>query len=147
MVATMQAVSSETPVAHARILSMMEPHVHIERLLWDEMSHIKPSVDLGYPTEAHGRIPAFQDIEEEAAFWDTHDFTDFTAESTPVRITFGDAISERLVLRLGRDDLAALARQAKATGTTPTALAETWLTDRLHQDQDQDQEHDVYETG
>lgn len=41
------------------------------------MTEAKPTVDLGYPTEAHGRIPSFADIEEEAAFWDTHDFTDF----------------------------------------------------------------------
>ncbi len=26
-----------------------------------------------YPTEAHGAIPAFNNIEEEAEFWDTHD--------------------------------------------------------------------------
>lgn len=31
----------------------------------------KPSVDRGYSTPAHGRIPGFQNIEEEAAFWDT----------------------------------------------------------------------------
>jgi hypothetical protein len=29
-----------------------------------------------YPTEAHGSIPAFHSYEEEAEFWDTHDFTD-----------------------------------------------------------------------
>ena len=46
-----------------------------------------PSVDLSYPTEAHGRIPAFQNVEEEAAFWDTHDLTDFLEESEPAAIT------------------------------------------------------------
>ena len=29
-----------------------------------------------YPTKAHGKIPAFNSYEEEANFWDTHDFTD-----------------------------------------------------------------------
>jgi hypothetical protein len=47
----------------------------------------RPTVDLGYPTEAHGRIPSFASVEEEAAFWDTHDFTDFADESSPVQIT------------------------------------------------------------
>jgi hypothetical protein len=54
-----------------------------------------PSVDLGYPTEAHGRIPSFANVEEEAAFWDTHDFTDFADESTPVQMTVGRDLIER----------------------------------------------------
>ena len=32
------------------------------------MQDQKPIVDLGYPTEAYGRIPAFFSVEEEAAF-------------------------------------------------------------------------------
>ncbi len=39
---------------------------------------IKPSIDLVYPTEAQGDLPAFQSIEEEAAFWDNHDLTDLS---------------------------------------------------------------------
>ena len=41
------------------------------------MTKPEPTVDLGYPTEPFGRIPAFQNIEEEAEFWETHDFTEF----------------------------------------------------------------------
>ncbi len=41
------------------------------------MSQPEPTVDLGYPTEAHGCIPAFNTIEEEAAFWDSHGVTEF----------------------------------------------------------------------
>lgn len=36
-----------------------------------------------YPTLAHGTIPSFQNYEDEACFWDTHDFTDFSQE-TPI---------------------------------------------------------------
>jgi hypothetical protein len=50
------------------------------------MSDLEPTIDLGYPTEARGRIPSFANVEEEAAFWDTHDFTDFPEESSPVRL-------------------------------------------------------------
>ena len=64
------------------------------------MSQPRPTVDLGYPTPAHGRIPSFANVEEEAAFWDTHDVTDFLAESTPVRITVGQGLAERLTLRV-----------------------------------------------
>ena len=46
---------------------------------------IKPLLDLGYPIDARGRIPAFKSVEEEAAFWDTHDVTDYPEESRPVR--------------------------------------------------------------
>jgi len=31
----------------------------------------QPTIDFGYPTPAHGKIPAFNNIEEEAEFWDT----------------------------------------------------------------------------
>ena len=46
----------------------------------DQMSYKGPE----YPTEAHGSIPAFNSYEEEATFWDTHDFTDFEQETTLV---------------------------------------------------------------
>ncbi len=69
------------------------------------MSQLKPSVDLGYPTEAHGRIPAFNNIEEEAAFWDTHDVTEFDGqELQPVEVTIGPGLADRLTLRLDRAD-------------------------------------------
>ena len=64
------------------------------------MSQPKPTVDLGYPTPARGRIPAFDSIEDEAVFWDTHDITDFLAESTPVHLTVGRELTERQTLRL-----------------------------------------------
>jgi hypothetical protein len=55
----------------------------------------RPSVDLGYPTEPHGRIPAFNSIEEEAEFWDTHDFTDFRDLTEPVELTVGPELRRR----------------------------------------------------
>ncbi len=94
----------------------------------------KPTVDLGYPTEAHGRIPAFANIEEEAAFWDSHDFTDFAEESSPVQITVGQELAERLTLRLDHDDRQELVRRAKAMGVGPSTLARIWLKERLRQE-------------
>jgi hypothetical protein len=49
----------------------------------------KPTVDLGYPTQPHGRIPTFNSIEEEAESWDTHDFTDFSNLTEPFELTVG----------------------------------------------------------
>jgi hypothetical protein len=83
------------------------------------MSQQTPMVDLGYPTPARGRIPAFQSIEEEAAFWDTHDFTEFAEESTPVQLIVGQELAERLTLRLDQADRQKLARHARAKGTVP----------------------------
>ncbi|MBA2278213.1 MAG: hypothetical protein H0W06_10670 [Chloroflexia bacterium] len=97
-------------------------------------SQHKPTVDLGYPTEAHGRIPSFANIEEEAAFWDTHDFTDFMEESTPVEVTIGQELAERLTVRLEQADRAALARRARAMGVGPSTLARMWVKERLRQE-------------
>jgi hypothetical protein len=100
------------------------------------MSQSKPTVDLGYPTEAYGRIPAFNDIEEEAAFWDTHDFTDFMDESTLVNVTVGHDLADRLTLRLDHADRAELVKCARAKGVSPATLAGMWLKDRLRQEQE-----------
>ena len=40
------------------------------------------------------RIPDFSSIEEEAAFWDTHDTTDFEEEFHPVTVHFDEHLSE-----------------------------------------------------
>lgn len=98
------------------------------------MTKLKPSIDFGYPTEAYGRIPAFNDIEEEAAFWDTHDFTDYMPESKPVEITVGPELSGRLTVRLDQADRRELAERARAMGVGPSTLARMWLKERLHQE-------------
>ncbi len=51
------------------------------------MNQIKPTVDLGYPTGTHGRFPSFNNVEEEAGFWDTHDVTDYLDESQPAELS------------------------------------------------------------
>ena len=96
----------------------------------------KPLVDLGYPTEAHGRIPAFNSVEEEAEFWDTHDFTDFLEESWPVQPHVSPNLTSeyRFVVALDGDDWETLSRHAQEQGITPSTLAEAWLKERLHQE-------------
>lgn len=63
------------------------------------MSKLEPAVDLSYPTEAHGRIPAFSNIEERAEFWDTHDFTDFLDKSRSIELIVGPSLTGRFVVR------------------------------------------------
>jgi len=95
------------------------------------MTHPKPSVDLGYPTPARGRIPAFQNIEEEAAFWDTHSFTDFDEELTPVEVRVSRHLSAPLSVRFDPQDRAEIVRQAQARGVGPSTLIRMWVTEHL----------------
>ncbi len=88
------------------------------------------------PQPAASRIPDFASREEEAAFWDTHDFTDFTEESTPVQVTIGQELAQRLTLRLDQEDRQALAKRARAKGVGPSTLARMWLKERLRQEAD-----------
>ena len=94
----------------------------------------KPPVDLGYPTPARGKIPSFHSIEEESAFWDTHDVTDFIEDTAPVAVTTGSELGDRITLRLDRKDRAALDRHARAMGVGPSTLIRIWLKDRLRQE-------------
>lgn len=100
------------------------------------MSQPNPTVDLGYPTGTHGRIPSFNNVEEEAAFWDTHDVTDYLDESQPAELTVGPELAEKLTLRLERDDREALRRRAKRLGIGPSTLARMWLKERLRSEEE-----------
>jgi len=93
----------------------------------------KSPPNLGYPTPARGRIPAFQNVEKEAAFWDCHGISDYLAESQPVQLTVGPELAERLTLRLDAADRAELERRARRLGVGPSTLARMWLKERLHQ--------------
>jgi len=96
------------------------------------MTQLKPTIDFGYPTEPQGRIPAFHDIEEEAEFWDTHDFTDYGDPDSmwsvhPGRHTDGGD----LLVWLAPEERRALVDQARERNIEPSALATVWLRDRL----------------
>ena len=68
------------------------------------------------------RIPAFSDYEEEAEFWDTHDFGDYWDETEPVTVKFSKNLSENLTVRLSPEALALLRRQADQMGIGPSTL-------------------------
>jgi hypothetical protein len=50
------------------------------------------------------RVPDFQSREEEAAFWDTHDFTEFLDETRIVKLRVGKNLSSALTVRLNHQD-------------------------------------------
>ena len=90
-----------------------------------------PTVNLGYPTDAHGKIPAFHSVEEEAEFWDTHDTEDFREEFEPVEVTINPELVERLTIRLDRSDREALERLARRKGIGPSTLARMWIREHI----------------
>lgn len=96
---------------------------------------MKPSVDLGYPTEAQDDLPALQSIEEEAAFWDTHDVTDLSELTETDEQSADPEHAAPLVVLLNQVDHEELDRQAEARGIGSASLASLWLTERLHQNE------------
>ena len=83
---------------------------------------------------AASRIPDFQSREEEAAFWDTHDFTEFLEETRPVKLRVAKKLSEGLTVRLDRRDRKELERRAAEQGIGPSTLVRMWIKDRLRQE-------------
>lgn len=82
------------------------------------------------PTEAR-RIPTFTNRRDEAAFWDTHDFTEFWDDLTPIRVRFGKRSGRGLTIRLDPMTLRHLRRRARHDGVAPATLARRWIADRL----------------
>ena len=82
------------------------------------------------------RIPTFATVDEEAAFWDSHDITEFDDELEPVDdIVFGSIRSSRgLLLRLDGDVLEVLDRIADATGSDAPSVARRLIEEGIRQE-------------
>jgi hypothetical protein len=85
------------------------------------------------------RIPEFASLEEEAAFWDTHDTTDFEDEFHPVTVVFAERLADderlkRVEIRLDAEtdrELTALARQqGLRKSSLVRSVVQTYLRDR-----------------
>jgi predicted DNA binding CopG/RHH family protein len=85
--------------------------------------------------EKKSRIPEFKSIEEEAEFWDTHDFTDYLDEFRPVKVRFARNLSEGITIRLDPETLAKLRALAHEKGIGPTTLVRMWILERLKEDE------------
>ncbi len=80
----------------------------------------------------HSKIPTFTSVQEEAAFWDTHDFTDFTDELKPVNIHFSKSLSEGITVRFDTKTLQILRSTASEKGIGATTLVRMWVMERLN---------------
>lgn len=87
-----------------------------------------------YPTEAHGAIPAFNNIEEEAAFWDTHDTTEFEEEFTPVKVRFARNLSEGFKVRFDPETANEIRMYAHEDGVGPTTFIRMLVLKGLRQE-------------
>jgi hypothetical protein len=77
--------------------------------------------------EHTSRIPEFATREEEAAWWDSHNITDYLDELQPVRACFAKSLSSPLAVRLDPADRAELNRRASAIGVGPSTLVRMWI--------------------
>src|SRR5258708_14986635 len=84
-------------------------------------------------TKEKCQIRAFTSMQEEAAFWDTHDTADFEQAFKPVKVKFAPRLSEVLPIRLERTTLVEVQRRAREKGIGTTTLIRMWVLERLHE--------------
>ena len=77
---------------------------------------------LRYPTPAHGRIPSFRNYEEEVAFWDSHDISEFTEETVPVNVRSTSRLTKQLMIRLDEETDRTLENMAAAEDIKKSTL-------------------------
>lgn len=87
-------------------------------------------VDFGYPTPARGKVPAFNSIQEEMEFWDTHDTIDFADDLSEATYAPEKKVAP-ISIRLDPADRARLRAEAEKMGIGPSTLARIWIKERL----------------
>ena len=84
--------------------------------------------------EAKASIPEFKNIQEEAEFWDTHDFTDFTDFSESLVLNGSQNVRSVLTIRIEGEDFDLLTKRAHELGIGASTLARMWIRERLRQE-------------
>lgn len=86
------------------------------------------------PVNRPGRLPDFASREEEAEFWDTHDFVDFF-EGEPVEIVYGGSIrgemNQIVAFRLEPDEERELRRMASEVGESVSSFAHKLISEQI----------------
>jgi hypothetical protein len=77
-------------------------------------------------------MPKFKSREEEAKFWDAHDFSDYWSQFQPAKVKFAKklSLSEGMTIRLDAGTMIALRQTAEEMGIGPTTLARMWNIER-----------------
>ena len=77
------------------------------------------------------RIPQFKSREEEAEFWDTHDFTEFESLRRPARLKVAEKIQNVFSVPLERDVLTRLVETSRSKRINIGALAAQLIAEGL----------------
>jgi hypothetical protein len=80
-----------------------------------------------------GKIPVFKSIEEEAAFWDTHDTEEYADDFEAVEVTFSRPLKHKWLVTIELDEaaLSQLKKVAAGSGKKPEVLIRSWVLERL----------------
>ncbi len=77
------------------------------------------------------RIPEFASREEEAEFWDTHDFTDYLDDVKVISVKFSDVVDQAVIVRFDPDTFDKVQRFADERGVFPDALIHDWVVEGM----------------
>lgn len=73
----------------------------------------------------------FANREEEAAFWDSHDVSEYWDELQPVKLKVAKNLSKGITIRFDAETLEKLRQRAHEKGIGPTTLARMWILEHL----------------
>jgi len=79
------------------------------------------------------RIPKFNNVKEEAEFWDSHDVTDYLEELVPSKLVYktrGDK-NEILTVRVAPALKRELTKVADCYDISPSSLVRMWVVEKL----------------
>lgn len=82
------------------------------------------------------KLPKFTSEQEEAAFWDNHDSTEFLDETEAVQVTFIDARKpkKQISLRMDQAIIDQLKIVASSKGLGYQTMIRMWVMERLSQE-------------
>jgi hypothetical protein len=105
----------------------------MRRAMSNEDIDIGAEIRMATHAKTQKHIPDFESIEEEAEFWDTHDFTDYEHELEPVEFEIVKPLKSTwmLSIRLEKETFDALQAVAKRKGLGASTLARMWILEEL----------------
>lgn len=79
------------------------------------------------------KIPNFKNYQEEADFWDTHDFADYWDQFKDIDlvVNLNKPKTGSLILRIQKDLKKRIIKAAKQKGVTVSTLSRIWFTEKL----------------
>lgn len=83
------------------------------------------------------KIPDFKTLDEEADFWDTHDFTDYVdfskKEKIKVIVELDKPKDSTIIIRIQKKLRDMLEKAALAKGISPSTLGRMWIIEKLQE--------------